>query len=131
SRLNLLLAGARAETVEAARAALGSTEQQLALMLEGGRAESVATAQATLEAAQARLAFVLAGSTQAQLDTARSAAESAYASVQSTSTALAQLLGGGAPTDVRQAEGALAQATAQRDQLRYPAPDQVQAAHSA
>jgi RND family efflux transporter MFP subunit len=131
SRLDLLLAGARPETVDAARAALGSTEQQLALMLEGGRPESVATAQANVEAAQTRLADVLAGSTQAQIDAALSAAESAYASVQSTNVALAQLVGGGAPTDVRQAEGALAQVTAQRDQLRYPAPDQVQAARSA
>src|SRR5439155_16953709 len=85
----------------------------------------------SLEAAQSRLAFVLAGSTQAQIDAALSASESAYASVQSTNIALAQLLAGGAPTDQRQAEGALAQALAQRDALRYPAPDQVQAARSA
>jgi RND family efflux transporter MFP subunit len=131
SRLDLLLAGARPETIEVARASVGSAEQQLALMREGGRPENVATAQANLEAAQARLASVLSGSTQAQLDAARSAAESAYASVQSTSTALAQLLAGGAPTDQRQVEAALAQSQAQRDALRFPAPDQVQAARTA
>ena len=40
SRLNLLLAGARPESVEAARGAVAAAEQQLALMLAGGRREN-------------------------------------------------------------------------------------------
>src|SRR5262249_52358471 len=83
------------------------------------------------EAALSRLGFVLAGSTQAQIDAALSAAESAYASVQSTDTALAQLLAGGAPTDPRQAEGALAQALAPGGGLRDPAPHHGQAGRPA
>ncbi|MBX5490126.1 MAG: efflux RND transporter periplasmic adaptor subunit [Chloroflexi bacterium] len=131
ARLDLLLAGARPEDVEAARAALQAAEARLAQMLQGGRSEDVAAAEANLQAAQARLNQLLEGPTEAEVAAARAAVDSAKANLQSSQQRLQQLLAGGSPEEQRQADAAVEQALARREALRNPPADQLAAARTA
>src|SRR4051812_8392068 len=137
ARLELLLAGARREDVESAKAAFDSAQARLQQMLEGGRVEDVASAQANLEAAQAKLNQLLEGATDAEISSARAAVESSRASLQSSNERLSQLLTGGSPEDQRQADAAIdtargnqEAAQARRAALSNPASDALQTARS-
>ena len=103
AKLEAILAGSRAEDIQAARAQLDAAKQKLAEMQAGGRAQEVASAQAAVDSARANLAQLQAGPSQAEVKAAEQAVISAQASLDQAEANLAKL-GNPSESDIRAAQ---------------------------
>lgn len=86
-----LLAGSRAEEIEAAQAAVDSAEANLQRLLDSPRAEDVAAAEAGVKAAQARYQQVVEGADEEQLIQAEANLRNAQAELQRAQRAYNQV----------------------------------------